>query len=586
MSTETALLRAIRDMPDEDTPRLVYADYLEEEGNAARAEFIRVQCALARLPEGDPQRHPLEDRQHELLAEHECEWLGVAHDAMDELEEWTFERGFVHEVAASPYFMRGPGSDLCTANLVRRWRVTSGQDNFPEDLKEAGQRGWFARLDAVDLSGWYTALGELSGFLSRSNFGKLRELDLTGRDGLDALPELLAFAPFRDRLKVLRCGGGTYGTGGRLDAAELIRALGPDCRLEELAAPNTLLTAADLGDLLAARMCSQLTSLDVGRNGIEAGGWTAFRSAPCRLRELDLSHLIAFPLDRLFQCPSLRDLRILRISSFGQSAENVRALAESPFWAQAEELRAPHEPVPVPDYDEFGEDGEPVAPEEPAEEFSLDPLFASAGSKQLRVLDVAGCAVRDAGVAKLCGAAWAESLTYLDLSQNYLSDEALRTIAKSGRFKRLHTLHLNFNSPYHQQDAAATDAITDTGLRVLADCPDLTNLRVLSLSGIRLTATSLDAVLNSPHWKLSGLRLSQCQLRPNVVEILASSPRLSRLEVLDLSGNDEIDTDDLEPLTESEYLSPQTELDIRGLDAGDAAIRTALRERLGRRLSE
>jgi Ran GTPase-activating protein (RanGAP) involved in mRNA processing and transport len=239
--------------------------------------------------------------------------------------------------------------------------------------------------------------------------------------------------------------------------------------------------------------------------------------------------------------------------------------------------------------DEMGlEDGEEFgapAPAGPAE-ISLDPLFAAAGSKHLRVLDVSGCALRDAGVAKLCGAAWAESLTYLDLSSNYLSDEALRTIAKSGRFKRLHTLHLNLNSPYHQQDAAATDAITDAGLRVLADCPDLANLRVLSLSGVRLTAGALDAVLNSPHWKLSGLSVSRCQLRPDVVGVLAASPRLSRLEVLDLGWNDELGTHDLAPLAESEYLSPQTELDIRGLGAGLGEVRTALRERLGRRLSE
>ena len=47
MSTEAALLRAIREMPDEDPPRLVYADYLDEEGHAARAEFIRLQVERA-----------------------------------------------------------------------------------------------------------------------------------------------------------------------------------------------------------------------------------------------------------------------------------------------------------------------------------------------------------------------------------------------------------------------------------------------------------------------------------------------------------------------------------------------------------
>jgi uncharacterized protein (TIGR02996 family) len=48
-----ALFRAILDNPAEETPRLVYADWLEEFGkpwDVARAEFIRVQCAIARGP--------------------------------------------------------------------------------------------------------------------------------------------------------------------------------------------------------------------------------------------------------------------------------------------------------------------------------------------------------------------------------------------------------------------------------------------------------------------------------------------------------------------------------------------------------
>ena len=35
-----ALYRAISANPDEDTPRLAYADLVEEEGNAAHAAFI------------------------------------------------------------------------------------------------------------------------------------------------------------------------------------------------------------------------------------------------------------------------------------------------------------------------------------------------------------------------------------------------------------------------------------------------------------------------------------------------------------------------------------------------------------------
>ena len=49
-----ALYRAICAEPDEDTPRLAYADLIEEDGETARAHFIRAQVALARVPEYDP----------------------------------------------------------------------------------------------------------------------------------------------------------------------------------------------------------------------------------------------------------------------------------------------------------------------------------------------------------------------------------------------------------------------------------------------------------------------------------------------------------------------------------------------------
>lgn len=43
-----AFLDAIFDYPDDDTPRLVYADWLQEHGQENYAQFIRLQCAAAR----------------------------------------------------------------------------------------------------------------------------------------------------------------------------------------------------------------------------------------------------------------------------------------------------------------------------------------------------------------------------------------------------------------------------------------------------------------------------------------------------------------------------------------------------------
>jgi uncharacterized protein (TIGR02996 family) len=49
MTDRAAFLAAIVAAPDDDLPRLVFADWLDEYGEPERAEFIRVQCELAKL---------------------------------------------------------------------------------------------------------------------------------------------------------------------------------------------------------------------------------------------------------------------------------------------------------------------------------------------------------------------------------------------------------------------------------------------------------------------------------------------------------------------------------------------------------
>ena len=48
MADDDAFLRLILDAPDDDGPRLLYADWLAEHGEPDRAEFIRLQCAHER----------------------------------------------------------------------------------------------------------------------------------------------------------------------------------------------------------------------------------------------------------------------------------------------------------------------------------------------------------------------------------------------------------------------------------------------------------------------------------------------------------------------------------------------------------
>jgi uncharacterized protein (TIGR02996 family) len=65
MSDREALLAAITANPEEETSRLVYADWLEENDEAERAEFIRLQCRLASMPYS-AERRKFETRAAEL----------------------------------------------------------------------------------------------------------------------------------------------------------------------------------------------------------------------------------------------------------------------------------------------------------------------------------------------------------------------------------------------------------------------------------------------------------------------------------------------------------------------------------------
>ena len=53
MTQNNPFLSEVVENPDNDDARLVYADYLEEQGDP-RGEFIRVQCGLAALSELHP----------------------------------------------------------------------------------------------------------------------------------------------------------------------------------------------------------------------------------------------------------------------------------------------------------------------------------------------------------------------------------------------------------------------------------------------------------------------------------------------------------------------------------------------------
>src|SRR5258708_3830966 len=93
-----ALLHAVCERPEDDTPRLRYAEFLEATGDpddALRGEFIRVQCELARSDLSDERWSQLQERKNALEANRD-RWA----DELPKLDgvRWNpidFPRGFV-----------------------------------------------------------------------------------------------------------------------------------------------------------------------------------------------------------------------------------------------------------------------------------------------------------------------------------------------------------------------------------------------------------------------------------------------------------------------------------------------------------
>jgi uncharacterized protein (TIGR02996 family) len=73
---ETAFNQAIRNSPDDDVTRLIYADWLEERGDP-RADFLRVECRVHEMSETSLQYRTLK-RQLGRLAKHlDIRWLAT-----------------------------------------------------------------------------------------------------------------------------------------------------------------------------------------------------------------------------------------------------------------------------------------------------------------------------------------------------------------------------------------------------------------------------------------------------------------------------------------------------------------------------
>ncbi|MCU0702651.1 MAG: TIGR02996 domain-containing protein [Fimbriiglobus sp.] len=261
MHDHAAFLAAIVAAPDDDLPRLVYADWLDEQGQPERAEFIRVQCELERCGPDDDRRAALRSRESALLRRHLEAWAGELR-TLPAVSEWHFRRGFLHRVTVvAQRFGQIAESLFRLAPTVRALEFTQGSGSV-EGLLRTPQ---LAKIGELGLSRMCTCgrcpiLIELRNLFASPLVANLTRLALAA-DRMD--PETTAALVSSPHLTRLRS----------LDLSQ--NALG-------LAGVRVLAAARTLGDL---------RELNLSDNGISASGGQVVARAPwlAGLRVLNLS---------------------------------------------------------------------------------------------------------------------------------------------------------------------------------------------------------------------------------------------------------------------------------------------------------
>lgn len=232
MTQADAFLQDILARPDDDAPRLIFADWLEEQGDAnsvARAEFIRIQCALAagQLPE--QRRAELVRRENQILEVWDKEWVRPIRRLV---RNWEFHRGFIHYVGmfgdqflahAGRLFRRAPVQHL---SLRTRMYPQSYPDlDPPLNIAALADHKHLRLVHSLDLSGNQLESRDVRALVVSEHLTNLTELDLASNRIGDSGIRALASSRLLGRLERLDLCGNDIGASGLRALAHALERL-------------------------------------------------------------------------------------------------------------------------------------------------------------------------------------------------------------------------------------------------------------------------------------------------------------------------------------------------------------------------
>lgn len=416
-SSHDALYRAICAHPDEDTPRLAFADLIEENGDDLRARFIRTQIALSRLPQYD------------------AAWVKARLFEPDAATGWSM----AHTLPKLP-----DGAS---------WQRFEFRRGFP----------------------WKAGVLSLVAFVQNGEAifeaAPIQAIDIDARDRPNL--SVLADWPHLARLHKLEFSSGWFGA---LDIAQLAESAFA-INITELGFEHDSITPEGLTALAASPLFSRLEGLELRSisspsvllvDSLAAAsepGMLSRLSLPYhRLRHDDVEHLCALPV--------MHELQHLDLSDNPLGVEGATALAESGIVRTLRTLNLSKTRPGVPGVKTLVESGRPAGLRMlDLSDNLLGPVavkvLASCGSlRGLRVLNLTNNLVGDAGASALAASRTLAGLLELDLRDADIGDAGAHALAESPHLENLLRLDLRTRDDRSFSNAAREALLGRFGDRV------------------------------------------------------------------------------------------------------------------------
>ena len=384
MTDRDALYRSILAHPADDTPRLVYADWLEENDRAEEAEFIRVECRLDSITPDDAEYSELLDRQEELRL-----WL-AAHMPGPELKLATglrVEGGldwWTQTLRGFPRFLEFDGHQYTGAKPMRALAAALGKA--------------FTRLPTRWLALRFVSIVQLAELLKHPVLAGLDRLTIQLGATDDPQDEACLLIAECAHLRNLRDLIVTFPIGD--------------------AGAATLARSDHLGRLNRFRLDQMTWCTPAAIRSLGASPW--FRG----LLSLDLSELDDSIFEELCRLAPFSNLHTLKFQEGSFSRSAWQTFARSKSFPRLSRLVNDTEMA----------DGQAA-------------VLASATDLDLRVLELSSCAIGNDGAAALSRAPWFGGLRRLDLSFNRLTAAGFAAIAGSRALTELQYLDLSYSTP-------------------------------------------------------------------------------------------------------------------------------------------